>query len=69
MPSYDPPLARVLKQIGPSRLAEHLGIVPSAVTQWTRVPARHVPRVAALTGIPGCEIRPDMYPCEETENA
>jgi DNA-binding transcriptional regulator YdaS (Cro superfamily) len=69
MPDYDAPLTKVLQKIGPSRLAEHLGIVPSAVTQWRRVPARHVPRVAALTGIPGCEIRPDMYPCEEAETA
>ena len=65
MPAYDPPLTKVLKKVGPSRLADHLGIVPSAVTQWRRVPARHVPRVAALTGIPEREIRPDMYPSVE----
>jgi DNA-binding transcriptional regulator YdaS (Cro superfamily) len=63
MPSYDRALKRVLKKAGgPSRVAEHLGIVASAVTQWTRVPARHVPRLEALTGIPGREIRPDLYP-------
>ena len=63
MPKYDPALQRVLaKAGGPSRVAEHLGIVASAVTQWTRVPARHVPRLEALTGIPGREIRPDLYP-------
>lgn len=64
MPNYDPALQKVLEKVTPTKLAEHLGIVPSAVTQWKSVPARHVPRVAALTGIPAWEIRPDMYPAE-----
>ena len=63
MPNYDAALERVLDEAGgPSKVAQHLGIVASAVTQWTRVPARHVPRLEALTGIPGREIRPDLYP-------
>lgn len=63
MPNYDAALERVLEEAGgPSKVAQHLGIVASAVTQWTRVPARHVPRLEALTGIPGREIRPDLYP-------
>jgi DNA-binding transcriptional regulator YdaS (Cro superfamily) len=63
MPRYDSALMRVLEKAGgPSRVAAHLGIVASAVTQWTRVPARHVPRLEALTGIPGRVIRPDLYP-------
>jgi transcriptional regulator with XRE-family HTH domain len=62
MPNYDAALLRVLeKAAGPSRVAEHLGIVASAVTQWTRVPARHAPRIEALTGIPGRDIRPDLW--------
>jgi DNA-binding transcriptional regulator YdaS (Cro superfamily) len=62
MPNYDPALVRVLEKAGgPTRVAEHLGVVVSAVTQWTRVPARHVPRLEALTGIPGREIRPDLW--------
>jgi DNA-binding transcriptional regulator YdaS (Cro superfamily) len=62
MPNYDPALKRVLKKAGgPSKVAEHLGIVASAVTQWSRVPARHVPRLAALTGIRGRDIRPDLW--------
>lgn len=65
MPNYDAPLQKVLDKVGPTKLADHLGIVPSAVTQWRRVPAHHVPRVAAFTGIPEREIRPDMYPAEE----
>jgi DNA-binding transcriptional regulator YdaS (Cro superfamily) len=62
MPNYDPPLQKVLDKVGgPSKLALHLGVGASAVTQWEKVPARHVPRVAALTGIPGQQIRPDLY--------
>lgn len=62
---YDPPLQQVLKKIGPTELARRLGVVPSAVTQWRRVPARHVLRIAALTGIPAAELRPDMAPATD----
>lgn len=62
MPEYDPALKSVLEKAGgPSKLAEALGIVPSAVTQWSRVPAKHIPRVVALTGMRGSDIRPDLY--------
>lgn len=67
MPKYDSALMQVLKIAGgPSRVARHLGVVPSAVTQWSRVPARHVPRLEALTGLPGRVIRPDLYPAEQS---
>lgn len=59
---YDAPLARVLKAAGgPTKVAVYLGLVPSAVTQWSRAPDRHVHRLAALTGIPAREIRPDLW--------
>lgn len=62
MPNYDSALVRVLEAAGgPSRVAEFLGVVPSAVTQWTRVPSRHIHRLEALTGIPAREIRPDLW--------
>ena len=65
MPNYDAPLRKVLDKVGgPTKLADHLGIVPSAVTQWTRVPAHRVPQVAAFAGMPRQEIRPDIYPPE-----
>ncbi len=68
MPKYDSALAKVLEIAGgPTRVARHLGIVASAVTQWSRVPARHVPRLEALTGLPGRVIRPDLYPAEESD--
>ena len=63
MPNYDPPLKKALDAAGgPVKLARALGIVPSAVTQWTRVPPRHLPRVEKLTGMSGEELRPDLYP-------
>ena len=71
MPNYDVPLKAVLdKAGGPTKLALHLGIGPSAVTQWARVPARHVPRCVALTGLSGSFIRPDLYgPVRDAEAA
>jgi len=60
---YPPELKRVLETVGgPLKLARALGIGASAVTQWTRVPPRHLPRVERITGIPGRELRPDLYP-------
>lgn len=41
-------------------LAKALGITPGAVSQWDRVPAEHVFRVAAITGISVADLRPDM---------
>jgi DNA-binding transcriptional regulator YdaS (Cro superfamily) len=62
MPNYSHGLVLVLEKVGgPTRLAEQLGIVASAVTQWSKVPARHIPRIEALTGVPGNIIRPDLY--------
>lgn len=62
MADYDEPLKKVLVAAGgPSKLAAELDIVPSAVTQWTRVPAKYLPKIEHLTGIPGREMRPDLY--------
>lgn len=61
---YDETIRRVLSCVSAKKIAEHLKLVPSAVTNWEKVPPRHVPRIAALTGIPEREIRPDMYPDE-----
>lgn len=66
MADYDEPLKRVLSVTGgPTKLADKLGVVPSAVTQWTKVPARHLPKIEHITGIPGRELRPDLYPADE----
>lgn len=44
-----------------SRLAEALGVAPSSIAQWTRVPAERVPAVAAFTGLSWRALRPDMF--------
>ena len=64
--AYDEPLQNVLKIVGgPTKLARHLGIVPSAVTQWERVPLRHLWKVAKFAGVPVERLRPDLVKGEE----
>jgi DNA-binding transcriptional regulator YdaS (Cro superfamily) len=47
---------------GPSRLASALGIKSQAVSQWAEVPARRVPEVERLTGIPAHKLCPSYFP-------
>lgn len=42
-------------------LARYLEITPSAVSQWKRVPAEHIGKVAEFTGLPHQVIRPDLF--------
>lgn len=42
------------------RIAAACGISTAAVSQWTRIPAKHVSAVARVTGIPVKELRPDL---------
>jgi len=44
-----------------SRLAEDLGMFPSALSQWTQVPAERVLDVERHTGISRHDLRPDLY--------
>jgi DNA-binding transcriptional regulator YdaS (Cro superfamily) len=43
-------------------LAEHLGLTKGAIWQWRKsgIPADRVADVAAVTGIPAAELRPDL---------
>ena len=67
---YDAALVRVFAAAGgPSKVAVYLGLVPSAVTQWSRAPDRHIHRLEALTGIPAREIRPDLWDAPATNTA
>ena len=67
---YSSELRTVLEKAGgPTRLARYLGVGPSAVTQWERVPAKHVPRCEVLTGLSGEFIRPDLYAVPAEVNA
>ena len=46
---------------GVSALAQRLGLDHSTVSGWKAVPAKHVPAVAAATGLALHDIRPDLY--------
>lgn len=60
--AYEPSLLKTLKTLGgPTKLARLLEIQPSAVTQWSRIPAERVPVLSRLTGIPRHELRPDLW--------
>ncbi len=47
-----------------SQIAKACNKTPSAITQWSKVPAEDVHTVERLTGIPRSELRPDLYPPE-----
>ncbi|MCV3209631.1 helix-turn-helix domain-containing protein [Mesorhizobium sp. YC-39] len=42
-------------------LAAHLGISPSAISMWTRVPTDHLGKIEDFTGIPRDQLRPDIF--------
>jgi len=62
-------VASITKLGGPSRVAKKLGILPWAVSKWTRnrVPAERIKDV--LSAFPGeieaYELRPDLYSPEQ----
>lgn len=43
-----------------ARLAETLGVLPGAISQWTQVPHDRVLEVERITGISRHELRPDL---------
>lgn len=47
------------------KLAETLGISPSAISMWTRVPGERLIDVSRATGIAPEKLRPDMYTAPE----
>ncbi len=47
---------------GESATAKALGLTKQAVWWWYRCPDVHVVAMEELTGIPGRELRPDLYP-------
>ena len=60
--AYDEPLRKALEKAGgPSALARELKIGASAITQWSRLPAKWLPHVARLTGMDPEQLRPDLY--------
>lgn len=49
-----------------SALARQLGVKVQSIQQWKRIPAERVLDVERITGIPRGELRPDIYPVEQT---
>jgi len=59
-------LTQYLNQRGKlTELAQALGVTPSAIYQWRRVPAERVRDVSRVTGIPLWELRPDIFEAAE----
>jgi pyruvate kinase len=48
-----------------TEIAEALGVSRAAVSQWRRVPERHVAIVARITGISKRRLRPDLFPVRQ----
>ena len=42
-------------------LARAIGVHPSAISMWTRVPGERLGQVSRATGIPPEELRPDLF--------
>ena len=42
-------------------LARLLGIAPSSLLEWWRVPAHRILQIEAVTDIPREKLRPDLY--------
>jgi DNA-binding transcriptional regulator YdaS (Cro superfamily) len=47
---------------GATSVGKALGIRASAVSNWRHIPAAHVHKVSALSGISVEQIRPDLMP-------
>jgi len=57
----DPVLEEAFRtRLAIKRIAQMVGISHAAVSQWTRVPERHVWAVSKITGIPAAKLRPDI---------
>lgn len=43
------------------KLAVHLGLQASTVSQWKEIPVKYLPEVSEFTGIPREELVPDAF--------
>jgi pyruvate kinase len=58
----DETLERIFQQrMMVTTLARALGLTTGAVSQWRRVPERHLAAVARLTRVSKRRLRPDLY--------
>lgn len=62
MKETDPIILDVFKACGgPSKIAKALGISRQAVSQWGKVPLKHVRYISQRTGFSPAVLRPDIY--------
>jgi DNA-binding transcriptional regulator YdaS (Cro superfamily) len=62
MKPRDPILMDVFKAFGgQSKLAQYLSLTRQSVTQWEKVPLKHVRAIARYTGMSPAVLRPDIY--------
>ena len=70
VPMSNTPLERAIDAAGGlTKLAASLGITKQAVLQWDEVPPLRVLAVERASGVSRHELRPDLYPLEETAEA
>ena len=66
----DAVLTEIMMRRGANRaISEACGLSTAAVSQWKRVPKKHVERVASLTGFAPTELRPALYLAEDFRGA
>lgn len=66
----DPALEAAIEKVGTSRaLAAALGVTAQALSQWRRVPPTRVLDVERASGVPRHELRPDIYPPNQSVEA
>ena len=67
----NPATQRVLNLLGGGyEVANVLGISAAAVSQWDRIPRRHVQKLSELTGLPPDQVRPpDAGTTQKVEQA
>jgi DNA-binding transcriptional regulator YdaS (Cro superfamily) len=66
VPAAPSPVDRAIEAVGGVvKTAALCGVTPQAVSQWTRVPVAHAAKLAAESGIPPHELRPDVFPAPE----
>lgn len=55
-------LAEIMMRRGANKaIAEGCGLSTSAVSQWKRVPKKHLETVASIVSVPASVIRPDLF--------